>query len=82
MMANSPPKGTCRHCGVDGLFHTIMGADSVEVPKPSGQMVQRFAERTGLAASAIAMVGDNIHDLEEARNGGAGLAMRWLTAAT
>ena len=34
---------------------------------------------TGLAPSAIAMVGDNHHDLEEARNGGAGLAVAVLS---
>jgi phosphoglycolate phosphatase len=64
---------------VEHYFEAIIGADSVSVPKPSGQMVQLFAERTGLAAHEIAMVGDNTHDLEEARNGGAGLAIGVLT---
>ncbi len=60
-------------------FEAIIGADSVDVPKPSGQMVQLFAKTTGVAAQEIAMVGDNTHDLEEARNGGAGLAIGVLT---
>ena len=64
---------------VDHYFAAIIGADSVAVPKPSGQMVQLFAETAGLAAHELAMVGDNIHDLEEARNGGAGLAIGVLT---
>ena len=64
---------------VDHFFDAILGADSVAIPKPSGQMVRLFAERTGLKTPEIAMVGDNIHDLEEARNGGAGLAIGVLT---
>lgn len=64
---------------VDHFFTTILGADSVVVPKPSGQMVQLFAKRAGISPSEIAMVGDNTHDLEEARNGGAGLAIGVLS---
>ena len=57
----------------------IIAADTVPVPKPSGNMITRFAEITGLPASAIAMVGDNHHDMEEARAGGAGLAIAVLS---
>jgi phosphoglycolate phosphatase len=64
---------------VEHFFAAILGADSVDVPKPSGQMVQMFAANTGFAPHEIAMVGDNTHDLEEARNGGAGLAIGVLT---
>jgi phosphoglycolate phosphatase len=64
---------------VEHYFDAIIGADSVSVPKPSGQMVQLFCEITGLSADEIAMVGDNTHDLEEARNGGAGLAIGVLS---
>ncbi len=60
-------------------FAAIIGADSVDVPKPSGQMVKLFADTTGISPRDIAMVGDNTHDLEEARNGGAGLAIGVLT---
>jgi phosphoglycolate phosphatase len=42
-------------------------------------MVQRFSGITGLPPSAIAMVGDNHHDMEEARAGGAGLAIAVLS---
>jgi phosphoglycolate phosphatase len=68
-----------RALGVDHFFEAIIGADSVDVPKPSGQMVRLFAARTGLSPEAIAMVGDNTHDLEEAHAGGAGLAIGVLT---
>jgi phosphoglycolate phosphatase len=64
---------------VDHFFFAILGSDSVAVPKPSGQMVRLFAEKSGLRTDEIAMVGDNTHDLEEARSGGAGLAVGVLT---
>ena len=64
---------------VHHYFDVVLGADSVDVPKPSGQMVRRFAELTGMKPSEVAMVGDNGHDIEEARAGGAGLAIGVLT---
>ncbi len=67
------------HIGVVEHFADIIAADTVDVPKPSGNMIRRFAEVTGLAVHEIAMVGDNSHDMEEARNGGAGLAIAVLT---
>ena len=67
------------HIGVFDHFEDIIAADTVAVPKPSGNMIRRFSEITGLPPSAIAMVGDNSHDMEEARNGGAGLAIAVLT---
>lgn len=65
--------------GVIEHFEDIIGADTVPVAKPSGNMIRHFAGITGLAPSAIAMVGDNHHDMEEARNGGAGLAIAVLS---
>ena len=67
------------HVGVIEHFEDIIAADTVPVAKPSGNMIRRFAEITGLPPSAIAMVGDNHHDMEEARNGGAGLAIAVLS---
>jgi len=67
------------HVGVIQHFDDIIAADTVPVPKPSGNMIVRFAQITGLPASAIAMVGDNHHDMEEARAGGAGLAIAVLS---
>lgn len=67
------------HVGVIAHFEDIIAADTVPVPKPSGNMIRKFAEVTGLPPSAIAMVGDNHHDMEEARNGGAGLAIAVLS---
>lgn len=71
--------GQMQKLQVDHYFETIIGADTVEVPKPSGQMIAHFAQLVGLQPAEIAMVGDNIHDLEEAKNGGAGLGIGVLT---
>ncbi len=65
--------------GVHDYFVDVIAADNVAIPKPSGQMIARFAETTGLHPSEIAMVGDNTHDMEEAHNGGAGLAIAVLS---
>ena len=63
--------GQMQVLGVEHHFEAILGADSVDLPKPSGQMVKRFAELMQLSCSEIAMVGDNTHDMEEAHHGGA-----------
>ena len=52
-------------------FDSILGADSVAIAKPSGQMVQKFAELMQVECSEVAMVGDNTHDMEEAHHAGA-----------
>jgi phosphoglycolate phosphatase len=65
--------------GVIEHFDDIIAADTVAVAKPAGNMIRKFAALTGLPAAAIAMVGDNHHDMEEARNGGAGLAIAVLS---
>ena len=67
------------HLGVVDLFDEVIAADTVPVPKPSGDMIRKFAKSRGVKPSEIAMVGDNSHDMEEARNGGAGLAIAVLT---
>ena len=65
--------------GVAAMFDMIVGADTVTVPKPAGEMVRTFGAAVGLRPGDIAMVGDNPHDMEEARNGGAGLAIAVLS---
>ena len=65
--------------GVQHYFDAIIGADSVDDPKPSGDMIRKFAEVTGLERSEIIMVGDNHHDMEEARNGAAGYRVAVLS---
>ena len=63
--------GQMQALAIDHFFEAILGADSVEVPKPSGQMVKRYAELMELQCTEIAMVGDNTHDMEEAHRSGA-----------
>jgi len=67
------------HIGVVEHFDLVIGADSVEAPKPHGHMIRLFSQKTGLRPHEIAMVGDNTHDIDEARAGGAGLAIGVLT---
>jgi phosphoglycolate phosphatase len=78
---DSHPSATAQmhHLSVHHYFEEIIGADTVAIPKPSGHMIQLFSERTGLLPEEVAMVGDNFHDMEEARHGGAGLAVAVLS---
>lgn len=69
------------HLGVVSHFDHVMGADTVERPKPSGDMIRRFADLMGLDVNEIAMVGDTLHDMAEARAGGAGLAIGVLSGS-
>ncbi len=61
------------------LLDFIAGYDSGHGVKPNPGMIEGFARECGLAASEIAMVGDNAHDLHMARNAKAGLAVGVLT---
>jgi phosphoglycolate phosphatase len=57
----------------------IYGYDSVPRPKPAADSVLAFAAAVGVPAAAVAVVGDNRHDLEMARAAGAGAAIGVLT---
>ncbi len=61
------------------LFDVILGADSVRRPKPFGDMIHAFADAVGIKSREVAMVGDNPHDMETARDAGAGLAVGVLS---
>ena len=67
------------HLGVVDHFDLLIGADSVSAPKPHGNMIRLFCEKIGLEPHEVAMVGDNAHDVNEARAGGAGLAVGVLS---
>lgn len=60
----------------------IAGYDSGHGVKPEPGMIVGFAASTGLDRSAIAMVGDNTHDLHMARNARAGLAVGVLSGTS
>ncbi len=65
--------------GVAQMFAAAYGYDAVANPKPAPDVLYAFADLNGLRPSEIAMVGDNRHDLEMAKAGGAGLAVGVLS---
>jgi phosphoglycolate phosphatase len=65
--------------GIAQMFDAAYGYDAVANPKPAPDAIYAFSDLTGLKPSEIAMVGDNRHDLEMARAGGAGLAVAVLS---
>ena len=65
--------------GIAQMFDAAYGYDAVANPKPAPDTVQAFSDLTGLKPSEIAVIGDNRHDLEMARAGGAGLAVGVLS---
>ncbi len=65
--------------GIAQMFDAAYGYDAVANPKPAPDTVIAFCDLTGLKPSEVAMVGDNRHDLEMARAGGAGLAVGVLS---
>ena len=60
----------------------IAGYDSGHGVKPHPGMIDGFARSQGLDHAAIAMVGDNTHDLHMAHNANAGLAIGVLTGTS
>jgi phosphoglycolate phosphatase len=60
-------------------FDFICGFDSGFGAKPGPGMLQAFAEKCGLKASEVAMVGDSTHDLHCGRSAGAALCVGVLT---
>lgn len=65
--------------GIAQMFDAAYGYDAVANPKPAPDSIYAFSDLTGLKPSQIAMVGDNRHDLEMAKAGGAGLAIGVLS---
>lgn len=70
---------TMERLGLLGHLTLVMGYDSVPDPKPGPGMVRKFCEVSGTRAREVAVVGDNVHDVEMARAAGAGLAIGVLT---
>lgn len=72
-------RATAEALGLTSLFAVIIGYDSVARAKPHADQLHFFAAKTELPTDAIAMVGDNSHDLEMAHAAGAGLAIGVLS---
>ncbi|WP_420959299.1 HAD family hydrolase [Brucella sp. IR073] len=72
-------RATAEALGIAALFDVFIGYDTALRPKPHPDPLLYFAERLGLNPHQIAMVGDNLHDLETARAAGAGLSVGVLS---
>jgi phosphoglycolate phosphatase len=72
-------QATLAHFGVIELLDFLAGYDSGHPPKPDPGLVDAFCRATGLAASEVSVVGDNLHDIEMGRAAGAGLVVGVLT---
>ncbi len=70
------PHGLLQH------FTFLAGSDSGRGHKPGPGMLQAFCRATGLAAHEVCVVGDNLHDLDMGRNGGAGIRVGVLTGTS
>lgn len=65
--------------GIRDKFVAVLGYDSVANPKPHAEPVHKFCVENGLAPDQVLVIGDNSHDIEMARNAGAGFAIGVLT---
>lgn len=72
-------KAALEALGIGGLLPHVFGYDSVARPKPAPDIVHAFSAATGVPLEAIAVIGDNPHDLQMARSAGAGAAIGVLT---
>lgn len=75
-------RATLAHFGVLELLDFLAGYDSGHGHKPGPGLVEAFCRTTGLPAAAVAVVGDNLHDLEMGRAAGAGLLVGVLTGTS
>lgn len=70
---------TARALGIAGHVDFIAGYDSGHGVKPAAGMFLAFCAATGLPPEAVAMVGDNRHDMEMGRAAGAGMIIAVLS---
>lgn len=70
---------TLDHLGLLADFDFVCGWDSGHGTKPGPGMALAFCAATGLAPSAVVMVGDSLHDLHMAQAAGLGLRVAVLT---
>ncbi|MEQ8664127.1 MAG: HAD family hydrolase [Rhodospirillales bacterium] len=75
-------RATVERFGIDGLMDFVAGYDAGYGSKPQPGMIHGFCEAFGLAPETIMVVGDNRHDIEFARAGGAGWAVGVLTGTS
>jgi phosphoglycolate phosphatase len=73
---------TVQKLGVEHYFSAVIGYDSVPNPKPAADPVNLACELLSVLPHETIVVGDNLHDIEMARNAGAGAAIAVLTGTT
>ena len=59
-----------RHCGFDGMFPVVVGADDVQRHKPDPEPVLHALTLLGVPPERAVFVGDSPHDLESGRAAG------------
>ena len=65
--------------GLAALVDFVAGYDSVARAKPAGDMVDAFCGACGLEPSEVAVVGDNLHDLEMGKEAGVAVVIGVLS---
>ena len=75
-------EGSLAPFGVLEQLDFVAGYDSGHGTKPGPGMVQGFCAATGLRPGDVAVVGDNLHDLDMGRSAGAALAIGVLTGTS
>jgi phosphoglycolate phosphatase len=73
---------TVQKLDIEHYFSAVIGYDSVSNPKPAADPVHLACDLLGIFAHETIVVGDNLHDIEMARNAGAGAAIAVLTGTT
>ena len=73
---------TAARFGFSEQLDFVAGWDSGHGAKPSSGMLDAFARLTELPSSQIAVIGDNLHDMEMATAGCAGLKVGVLTGTS
>ena len=68
--AEHPARAHLLAAGVVDMFDFMAGFDSGHGGKPSPGQLHAFAAHVNLPAASVAMIGDNVHDLEAARVAG------------
>ncbi len=68
--------------GVTAMFDFLAGYDSGYGAKPGPGLVHAFCRSTGLEASQVMVVGDNLHDIEMGRAANVGMVVGVLTGTS
>ena len=68
-----------KNVAIEKDFALILGSDSGFSPKPAPDAILSFCQQTNISPSAVAMVGDSMHDLQASKASDLGLTVAVLT---